>query len=128
MDDSEDKGQKVPKFKGLISIGVDELSNTLVVSAPAYLLETIDKMVLELDEAAKPKEEMMTVVKIGSEVGAAQVEESISRLFGQGGKNRAPRGKPAEQPQAKPADKGHNGSGNHEQPHNGTPALNAQMR
>ena len=68
----------------------------------------------------------MTVVKIGSEVAPPRSRKSDLAFSAKAARNRAPRGKPAEQPQAKPADKGHNGSGNHEQPHNGTPALNAR--
>ena len=35
--------QKMPKFKGQLSIGIDELSNSLVVSAPAYLFDQVSQ-------------------------------------------------------------------------------------
>ena len=92
----------MPKFKGLLSIGVDEVSNTIVISAPAYLMQVISKMVLDLDEAAPPVQDTMAVVKIGSGVSTTQVEESLSRVLGQGEKrSRTPR-----QPQAKPGENG----------------------
>ena len=101
-DNNEDKGQKVPKFKGLLSIGVDEVSNTIVISAPAYLMQVISKMVLDLDEAAAPVQDTMAVVRIGSGVSTTQIEESLSRMLGQGEKrSRTPR-----QPQAKPGENG----------------------
>ncbi len=38
---TEKNEQKMPKFKGQLSIGVDELSNSLVISAPAYLFDQV---------------------------------------------------------------------------------------
>jgi type II secretory pathway component GspD/PulD (secretin) len=106
-DNNEDKGQKVPKFKGLLSIGVDEVSNTIVISAPAYLMQVISKMVLDLDEAAAPVQDTMAVVRIGSGVSTTQIEESLSRMLGQGEKrSRTPR-----QPQSKPGENGWRGPG-----------------
>jgi type II secretory pathway component GspD/PulD (secretin) len=52
--DNDKTEQKMPKFKGLLSIGVDEISNSLMVSAPAYLFEHVTRMIKQLDEAASP--------------------------------------------------------------------------
>jgi type II secretory pathway component GspD/PulD (secretin) len=118
--EDKDKGQKVPKFKGLLSIGVDEVSNTIVISAPAYLMQVISKMVQDLDEAAAPVQDTMAVVRIGSGVSTTQIEESLSRVLGQGEKrSRTPR-----QPQAKPGEHGWRGPGS-EHAHNGQSGVSA---
>ena len=49
----EPKDQPI-RFKGLLSIGVDEISNTIVVSSASGLLEDISQLITTLDEAAKP--------------------------------------------------------------------------
>ena len=41
---------RIPQFKGLLSIGVEEKSNTLVVSAPVYLIKDVMKLIREVDE------------------------------------------------------------------------------
>ena len=50
--DSDQGERKVPKFKGMLSIGIDETSNSLAVSAPAFLFDHVTKMIRDLDEAA----------------------------------------------------------------------------
>ncbi len=75
-----DKGeQKVPKFKGLLSIGVDETSNSLVVSAPAFLFDHVSKMIQELDDAAA-NNNTVRVVKVGSGVSATRLHEILEAV------------------------------------------------
>lgn len=78
----EDEEKRQPTYKGLLSIGVDEVSNTLIVSAPAYLLEEISKMIKDLDEAARPVADSVSVVKIGPGLSAAQIEAAVGKAFG----------------------------------------------
>ena len=52
--DSDKTELKTPKFKGLLSIGIDEVSNSLMVSAPAYLFDHVSRMIEGLDQAAAP--------------------------------------------------------------------------
>jgi type II secretory pathway component GspD/PulD (secretin) len=52
--DSDNGEPKTPKFKGLLSIGTDDISNSLTVSAPAYLFEHVTKLIKQLDDAAAP--------------------------------------------------------------------------
>ena len=47
------EAQKRPRFRGLLSVGADKVSNTLIVSAPPYLMKEVAKVVQELDEGAK---------------------------------------------------------------------------
>jgi type II secretory pathway component GspD/PulD (secretin) len=41
---------KIPQFKGLLSIGVEDNSNTVVVSAPAYLIDDVMTLIRDVDE------------------------------------------------------------------------------
>ncbi|NOY42640.1 MAG: hypothetical protein GXP26_12500 [Planctomycetes bacterium] len=54
------EGPVLVRFSGALSIGIDELSNSLIVSARKEVLEEVKKTILELDEAAKPE----TVVRV----------------------------------------------------------------
>jgi type II secretory pathway component GspD/PulD (secretin) len=118
FDDNEDgEGQKMPKFKGALSVGVDELSNSVIISAQAHIFDPVSKMVRELDEAAKPTEETVTVVHVQSAASAAKIEEAVSRVMGQSGKN-AKSGKNAsssQTPSDKPGNQAHgkNAGGSH---------------
>jgi type II secretory pathway component GspD/PulD (secretin) len=80
--DSENVGQKAPKFKGLLSIGVDDLSNSLVVSAPVFLFDQVVQMIKELDEAAAPSS-TIKVVKLGAGVSSDKTRAVLSALLGQ---------------------------------------------
>ena len=75
--------QKMPKFKGQLSIGIDELSNSLVVSAPAYLFDQVHKMIKDLDTAAAPTS-TIKVVKLGQGVTSQQAREVLSDILGDG--------------------------------------------
>ena len=105
--DSDNTEQKVPKFKGLLSIGVDETSNSLVVSAPAFLFDHVNKMIKELDEAAAANN-AVRVVKVGRGVTAARLHEVLEALQSQGssGGSSASAAPPPHQSAAKPRSKG----------------------
>jgi len=45
-------GSRIPQFKGLLSIGVEEKSNTLVISAPAFLIDDVKGLIRDVDERA----------------------------------------------------------------------------
>ncbi len=81
--DDGKKDQKMPKFKGQLSIGIDELSNSLVVSAPAYLFEQVHKMIIDLDQAAAPTS-TIKVIKLGQGVTSQQAREALSDILGDG--------------------------------------------
>jgi type II secretory pathway component GspD/PulD (secretin) len=81
-EDSSKKEQKTPKFKGLLSIGVDEVSNTVVVSAPAYLFEQVKGMILELDKAAAPAS-TTRVIKLGPGMRGPDVQKRLLEALGQ---------------------------------------------
>ena len=74
--------QKAPRFKGLLSIGVNELSNTLVVSSPVFLMKEITPLVESLDEMAKPAAETVEVLDLGGNVDVKQLQEKLNSITG----------------------------------------------
>jgi len=83
-----DKGeQKVPRFKGLLSIGVSETSNSLSISAPKYLFEPVSKMIEELDRAAEANN-AVRMVKVGPGLSALQLQEVLDSLMNPGAASR----------------------------------------
>src|SRR3972149_3113270 len=80
--DNKRSEQKAPKFKGLLSIGVDDLSNSVVVSAPNFLFEQVVKMIKELDQAAAPTS-TIKVVKLGQGVSGLRAQQVLSGLLGE---------------------------------------------
>ncbi|MBN2021634.1 MAG: hypothetical protein JW809_02470 [Pirellulales bacterium] len=80
----EKTGEKAPRFKGLLSIGVDEVSNTVIVSAPTFLFDQVRDLVETLDRAAQPVS-TVRVVKLGPGVSAAQLQQVLSDARARGG-------------------------------------------
>jgi type II secretory pathway component GspD/PulD (secretin) len=80
-DDSGRSDQRTPKFKGLLSIGVDDLSNTLVVSAPAYFYDRVRQMIQDLDDAAA--DNTVRVVKVGPGISASRLQDVLDSVLNQ---------------------------------------------
>jgi hypothetical protein len=103
-EDGETSQEQRIKFKGQLSIGVDSISNTLIVSAGGGLLENVSLIVEALDEAAKPNS-AVRVIQIDSRVNPRLLQQKLHKIFGpkppppnQKGKNN----KNGEQPNANP--------------------------
>ena len=80
-DDTKDEPKDQPiRFKGLLSIGVDEISNTIVVSAASGLMEDISHLIESLDEAAKPTTTFQ-VVPLSQNVDASAIQEKLGRMI-----------------------------------------------
>ncbi|HYW79503.1 MAG TPA: secretin N-terminal domain-containing protein, partial [Thermoguttaceae bacterium] len=77
--------QRSPKFKGMLSIGVDELSNTLIVSAPMFLFDDVSQLIDQLDEAAEPTTPTVRTVKVNPGLTAEEVRKALEDVLGQGG-------------------------------------------
>lgn len=92
--ESDDKSkQETPiKFKGLVSLGVDDISNTIIVSAPESLLENISELIDQLDRAARPTNSVQ-VVKFGGKINSTELQKRLSKIFTK------PQPKPPQQPQ-----------------------------
>jgi len=82
-----DPGEEDPratqvKFKGKLSIGIDELSNTLVVSTEGEnLMNNVSRMIEALDQAAKPAMSTVQVLKLGGRMDSKDVQKAIARAF-----------------------------------------------
>ncbi len=83
---------KYPRWKGLLSIGVDELSNSLIVSAPTYLFNDVKAKITALDEAARPVS-TVRVMKIDGRLSAAGLQAKLSQIMGGGSGRRPPSGR-----------------------------------
>ena len=80
--DDDDGGDENPiRFKGLLSIGVDPTSDTLVVSSTASLMDIVSELVLELDKAAE-QSSLVHVVKVGPTVDIQLIQERLSKALG----------------------------------------------
>ncbi len=80
---SKDRTQTQVRFKGKLSIGIDEISNTLLVTTEGEaLMQVIEKMIDELDKAAEPVSEMR-VLKVGSGADWSRLQETMARVVGQ---------------------------------------------
>ena len=68
-------------FKGKLSIGVDPISNTLLVSTEGQtLMDNVSRMIQELDEAAKPVSEVRVVALQGN-INAQRVRQVLSDML-----------------------------------------------
>jgi type II secretory pathway component GspD/PulD (secretin) len=79
----EDSGGKEPSritFKGLISVGVDSISNTLVVSSIEGLMPEITEIVETLDEAARPAGNFQ-VISLDPSINPAAVQARLQKLL-----------------------------------------------
>lgn len=90
----DDKKEQPIKFKGLLSIGTDESSNILIVSATEGLLLNVGQIIEALDEAAKPNASMR-VVQIDSRVNPKILQQKLHSILGP---KPAPQGKQGNQP------------------------------
>ena len=88
-------GERMPTFKGLLSIGVDDLSNTLVISAPMFLFDDVVEIIEALDEAAEPTMPTVRVLQMGEGVSAEHVQQVLSNVLG----GKSSRGKSPPRPQ-----------------------------
>ena len=87
-----DSVTKYPRWKGQLSIGVDELSNSLIISAPTYLFDDVKTKITALDEAARPVS-TVRVMKIDGRLSAAGLQAKLSEIMGGGSGRRPPSGR-----------------------------------
>lgn len=102
--DGDEKGKEPEapiKFKGLLSLGVDEISNTIVVSSQEGLLENVGQLITALDEAARPTQSTIQVLRVDRAVEISGLQSRLAKIL-----NRAQpqqpqqgRGNPNQQPQ-----------------------------
>ncbi|HVX14487.1 MAG TPA: secretin N-terminal domain-containing protein [Pirellulales bacterium] len=78
LTDDPTKSEVVPRFKGMLSVGVDERSNGVVISAPQIILSEVLKMVADLDADAKPMRPVVRVLRVPSPGTAAQIQQAVN--------------------------------------------------
>ena len=90
-------------FKGKLSLGVDDMTNTILVSAEGEnLLRTIGNMIEELDEAAKTIS-TVHVMQLDGGASASAAQQALSRILGQSTPAARPAAKPPLQKPVKPS-------------------------
>ena len=78
--DDKSKQETPVKFKGLVSLGVDDISNTIIVSAPDSLLQNIAELIEQLDRAARPTNSVQ-VVKLDGKVNSVDLQKRLAKIF-----------------------------------------------
>jgi type II secretory pathway component GspD/PulD (secretin) len=69
------------KFKGQLSIGLDESSNTVIVSAPEALLANVVETIESLDEISRATAPRIRVVKLSRDVHPGEFQKRLQRLL-----------------------------------------------
>jgi len=83
-DDEPSRNRTQVYFKGKLSLGVDDVTNTLLVSTEGQnLMDNITKMIEALDEAAKPVANVQVVTLKGG-MNAERVREVLDELLSKG--------------------------------------------
>jgi type II secretory pathway component GspD/PulD (secretin) len=75
------KPETLARFKGLLSIGLDEVSNGLVVSAPEALLENVEATIATLDEAARASTPRVQVLRVDRSVDTADLQKRLLKAI-----------------------------------------------
>ncbi len=98
-----DEERKAPSFKGMLSLGVDDLSNTLIVSAPGYFITDVLEIIENLDKAAEPTTDTVEVVSLGDGISATELQKKLMKILQQRSSGKSPDGgKPPQQNQPRP--------------------------
>lgn len=68
-------------FQGALSVGVDEISNTIIISVQEELFESVLMIVKSLDEAARPQT-TVAVHSVGSDISAEALQKALAEALG----------------------------------------------
>jgi type II secretory pathway component GspD/PulD (secretin) len=92
------------KFKGLLSVGIDETSNTLLISCPENLMKSVEQIIQYLDKAAVPAAQTFQVLKIDRSIDAGAIQKKLAEML----KKPAPKNEqqPQQQKQARKRGRG----------------------
>ena len=95
-EEGEDQEEPI-KFKGLLSIGVDETSNILIISATEGLLNNVAQIIESLDQAAQPNSSFK-VVQVNTRVNLRELQKKLHAMLApkppQQAKNQNGKGQP----------------------------------
>ncbi len=80
--DESDRGSAVKVgFEGALSLGPDDVSGVLIVSAQTVIFDDIVRMVQELDEQAAPKTTVQ-VFRVGGSISAEALQKALNNTVG----------------------------------------------
>ncbi|MFO0914842.1 MAG: secretin N-terminal domain-containing protein [Pirellulales bacterium] len=80
--DDRQKSSTRVAFQGKLSLGIDDVTNTLLVSTEGEtLMKIVVAMIKELDESAKPIDEVR-VIRLRSGTSYGELHEALKRTFG----------------------------------------------
>ena len=105
-------------FEGALSIGADDISNVLLVSAQEEIFDSVVEMIRHLDEEARPHTAVV-VHRVSSSIGAKNLQKALNEAMGTpwlGGRPEKPEAEPSaekkkpegEQPKAEAEGRGEN--------------------
>ena len=78
----EDPRTSAVKFKGKLSVGIDELSNTLVISTEGEtLMNNVADMIEALDAAARPALSRVHVMQVNGTMSSMDVRKALARAL-----------------------------------------------
>ncbi|MBN1852252.1 MAG: hypothetical protein JW829_05990, partial [Pirellulales bacterium] len=83
--DNPDKKKPAPLkagFGGAVALGVDDVSNTIIVSAQEELMQSIEEMIRVLDEAARPTT-TVGIHKLSPHMESAAVQKMLAETLNQ---------------------------------------------
>ncbi len=79
-DDNSKKTKVKASFEGALSVGVDPVSNTVIVSAQEEWMPSIARMIEYLDENARP-DRTVAVQRVATSTSASSLQETLAKLF-----------------------------------------------
>jgi len=86
LDSGSDGGDKRPTpvklgFEGALSVGVDEISNMIIVSVQEELFDSVVAMVRQLDEEARPRTTVV-VHRVSSQIDPKSLQKALTESLG----------------------------------------------
>ena len=81
-------------------MGIDDISNTIIVSAPDSLLQNISELIEQLDRAARPTNSVQ-VVKLDGKVNSVDLQKRLAKIFTKP-QPKQPQQRPQQPPQPQP--------------------------
>lgn len=102
---SEGDEEEPIRFKGLLSMGIDDSSNTLIVSSSGSLMDTIGEMIESLDEAANSSS-VVQVLHVDETVDLGLIQERLRDLMKPSVSGEQPGQQPNQQPGQQPGQPG----------------------
>ena len=109
----ENQSPMVIRFGGVLSVGVDQVSNSVIVCAREELVQSVVETIKKLDEAAKPKTVVVTH-EVNGTLSAARLQRALSRALA----SPWPGGKPRQPGQAQAGNRQESGQQESKQPQN----------